>query len=287
MREHRKAAQEADLRFADASKRFAEMKAGGAMSQSAEQILSKLQQDVKELGDRRENIDRVLAERISHLEKLQSWDSNDRITTDDDVRMKRDQVQDLEDLSNSLQERLDAALEKNTKLVVFRQTCTMAQKKFLEREDDVEKLSEELRRIQRQIDEKENEQREQGKQQGAKIGKKDLKKYGAVVREKIEKYKKMKEELSSVRSELVVLQRTEQILKSRNKNLEEYLNDLERQKGVEVSFLIDIMITSELVYVICVKTAAFVLFFAEGMFVCLFRTAEVLISVNYTVLSTG
>jgi len=69
------------------------------------------------------------------------------------------------------------------------------------------------------------------------MGKKDLKKYGAVVREKIEKYKKMREELAALRQELVVLQRTEQILKSRHKNLDEFLAELERQKGVEVSML--------------------------------------------------
>ena len=39
----------------------------------------------------------------------------------------------------------------------------------------------------------------------------DLKKYGAVVREKIEKYKRMREELAAIRAELVVLQRTEQV----------------------------------------------------------------------------
>jgi uncharacterized protein YjgD (DUF1641 family) len=66
------------------------------------------------------------------------------------------------------------------------------------------------------------------------MGKKDLKKYGAVVREKIDKYKKMREELASLRSELVILQRTEQILKSRHENLDQFLEELERQKGVQV-----------------------------------------------------
>lgn len=92
-------------------------------------------------------------------------------------------------------------------------------------------------RLTRQTEEKENDLKAQGKGSGAggKMGKKDLKKYGAVVREKIEKYKKMREELAALRQELVVLQRTEQILKSRHKNLDEFLADLERQKGVEVS----------------------------------------------------
>ena len=44
----------------------------------------------------------------------------------------------------------------------------------------------------------------------------------------------MREELSILRGELVVLQRTEQILKGRDKNLEEFLVELERKKGIEV-----------------------------------------------------
>lgn len=237
-REHRKHAQEADLRFSDASKRLSELKNSGVRSQTAEQILSKLQQDVKELSDRKDGVERIIMERESHLEKLQSWDSADRVTTEEDVHMKRDQVNALEDEVGSLQERMEAQLERNTRLVVFRQASTMALKKFREREDEVDKLQEELRRLQRQAEEKEAEQKAAGKLAGSsgKMGKRDLKKYGAVVREKIEKYKKMKEELSALRAEVVVLQRTEEILKSRHKNLDEFLDKLAAENGVAVSF---------------------------------------------------
>ena len=44
---------------------------------------------------------------------------------------------------------------------------------------------------------------------------------------------KLREALSGLRAELVVLQRTEQVLKSRHKNLDQFLEDLERRKGVE------------------------------------------------------
>jgi intraflagellar transport protein 81 len=43
----------------------------------------------------------------------------------------------------------------------------------------------------------------------------------------------MRDEISSLRNELVILQRTEQILKSRDKNLDEFLTALEKKKGVE------------------------------------------------------
>lgn len=235
LREHRKASQDAEMRYNDASRRLAELRASGIQNQSAEQILGKLQSDVRELNDRRENIERIITEREMHLEKLQSWDSPDRAPTEDDIHIKREQVQELEDLVSSLNERLDTAMEKNTKLVVFRQASNMALKKYREKEEEVETLQEELRRLNRQIEEKENEVRQQTKSGNSnRITKKDLKKYGAQVKEKIEIYKKMRDELGSLRSELVVLQRTESILKSRDQNLEQFLTELEKQKGVEV-----------------------------------------------------
>jgi hypothetical protein len=69
----------------------------------------------------------------------------------------------------------------------------------------------------------------------------DLKKYGAQVREKIDKYKKMRDELSSIRAELVVLQRTEQHLKGKQKNLDEFLTQLEKKKGVQVGLFLCII----------------------------------------------
>jgi len=128
-------------------------------------------------------------------------------------------------------ERLDAALERNTKLVVFRQASSMATAKLREKEEDVSKLMEEKSNIMRKLEDKESELRAQGKS-SSKMGKMDLKKYGAEVKLKIDKYKKMREQLSQVRAELVVLQRTEQILKSRHKNIDEFLADMEKRKGV-------------------------------------------------------
>ena len=43
----------------------------------------------------------------------------------------------------------------------------------------------------------------------------------------------MREELSTVRAELVVLQRTEQVLKTRHTNLDDFNAELEKSKGVE------------------------------------------------------
>lgn len=170
LREHRRASQEIEMRYTDANRRFQELKSSGIQSQSAEQILTKLSQDVRELNDRREHVESVIAEREVHLEKLQSWESSDRVTSEDDVRYKRDQVHELEDNVASLTERLDTAVERNTKLVVSRQASTLALRKFREREEEVEGLQEELRRIHRQMEEKEAEVRSQQQQQRGGAG---------------------------------------------------------------------------------------------------------------------
>jgi chromosome segregation ATPase len=75
----------------------------------------------------------------------------------------------------------------------------------------------------------------QGRAISNKPGKRDLKRYGAQVRDKIEKYKKMREEIAALRAELATLQRTEQILKGKHQHLDAFLTELERKRGVEVS----------------------------------------------------
>ena len=150
--------------------------------------------------------------------------------------MKRGELREVEEDTHTVQERIDSALERNNALAVFRQACTMAFSKLQEREAEVDRLSEEKKRILKQTEDKEAELEAQGRSAG-RAPKKDLKKYGAQVREKIETYKRMREEISNLRAELVVLQRTEQILRSRDKNLDDFLTDLEKKQGVEVSIV--------------------------------------------------
>ena len=212
------------------AKRLSEAKSSGIQKQSPEQLLNKLQKEVKDLMDRKDQLESTLKDKESQFEQLSGWGGGDRAITDEDVNMKRDQVQEMDKSLADIQDRLDSALENNQKLLVFRQAAAIAIKRFREKEDEVDRLVEEKRRIQKLIEDKESELQASGVQ--AK-GKMDLKKYGAIVRDKIEKYKRMREELASLRAELVILQRTEAIVKDRDKNIEEFLSDLEKKKGVE------------------------------------------------------
>lgn len=233
MRELRNALHEADNRFNEATRRANETKSQGIYSQSAEELLSKLQNDVRELMTRNDSLENSVSQRMTYFEKMRGWSNSDRPITEDDVRARRLQLREMEEEITVIQERLDTALEKNNNLAVFRQASLMATTKLREKELEVERLTEEKNKLIRQMEEKEAQIGTQGK----KGLKQELLKYGAEVRGKMEPYQRMKAEISSLQAELVVLQRTETILKSRDKNLDSFLDELEKKKGVVVRSL--------------------------------------------------
>lgn len=56
--------------------------------------------------------------------------------------------------------------------------------------------------------------------------------YAGKLREKTNEYKALKQQLADIRQETVVLARTEQLLKNRAENLDQFLEDLEARRGV-------------------------------------------------------
>lgn len=70
-------------------------------------------------------------------------------------------------------------------------------------------------------------------QKGTKYMKRDdFRDFAMKLREKNKKYKVQKKELEEIRSELNILSRTESILKSRAGDIDDFLKNLERQKGI-------------------------------------------------------
>ena len=60
----------------------------------------------------------------------------------------------------------------------------------------------------------------------------DFRQYAANLREKNTQYKTMMKSLDEIKAECTVLQRTQQILKSRAGNVDEFMKELEKRKGV-------------------------------------------------------
>jgi intraflagellar transport protein 81 len=233
LKEQRVQLQMADVRTSETAHKLAEMRNSGVLTQSAEELLTKLQNEVRGLNERRDAQESQLAEKEMHLEKLIGWENSDRVTTEDDVRSKRAQIRDEEQRLRDLQVHLDACLERNPRLGAFHQASSAVLTKLHQKNEEVNKLDTERRVLTKQAEDKEAKLQESRGKKNSALGKIDLKKYGAQVREKIDRYKKMREELYALRAELVVLQRTEQILKGKLKNLDEFLADMERRKGVE------------------------------------------------------
>lgn len=74
---------------------------------------------------------------------------------------------------------------------------------------------------------------EYAKTRGGKYMKRDdFKQYAANLRGKNAQYKQMKKVLGEIKGEVTVLNRTESILKSRADNLDEFMRDLEKKRGI-------------------------------------------------------
>lgn len=73
LREHRQNFQDVEQRFADSNRRLSSMRSSGIQNQSAEQLLTKLQKDVKDLSERRDSLEASIADREAHVDKLQGW----------------------------------------------------------------------------------------------------------------------------------------------------------------------------------------------------------------------
>lgn len=96
--------------------------------------------------------------------------------------------------------------------------------------DELKKVETEKMALEKMMNDKETEY---AKTRGGKYMKRDdFKQYAANLRGKNAQYKQMKKILGEIKAEVNVLSRTENILKSRADNLEEFMKDLEKKKGI-------------------------------------------------------
>jgi intraflagellar transport protein 81 len=225
--------QHARQRLEDASKRHQALKNNQSGNATAEDMLRHLEQEVKDLGDRVNAVmPREIEQETEKLRKLQE-EFFEPQRSREDVENMRSEVEQLEARCASLSDNINqqvASRGNDTKLTMFRQTAVVAAKKLAAKEEELEKLELQLRKVKVEIDKKETALSEIS---GPKfMTREELKTYGAKLREKTHVYKRMKNELSEMRAELVRLGRTEQILRGRDRNLEDFLKNLEEERGV-------------------------------------------------------
>eukprot|EP00944_MAST-04C_sp_MAST-4C-sp1_P002948 g2948.t1 len=225
----------ANRRYQDISHKLIELKRsmGSDGRISAEQLLERLDNEVKEL-ERMAQV--TLPEEFRHrkqkLEKLQRTLSEPAKTETDvqqiqqEVRMLQREIQRLNDsISEAQGKRGDDGM------AVFRQQGALVAKKLEQKEAQVEKAEEARDRLKSKVEDLESKLRQMPG--GRMMRGEEFKNYANKLRSKTNQFRQLKQELSELRQESVVLSRTEAILKGRCDGLEEFMEKLEQRHGIE------------------------------------------------------
>jgi intraflagellar transport protein 81 len=128
------------------------------------------------------------------------------------------------------------AARADSNIMMFRQQAALAAKKLEERIAQAENLALEREGLAEEAEllaaAAEASMSMTAGNSGGLMSREELKAYGSRLREKTLVYKRLKAELAALRAETVVIGRTEQVLRSRDDRLEDFLSELEDRRGV-------------------------------------------------------
>jgi len=222
----------AERRYEETQRRLQEVQHSTQNDVSAEEMLQQLQREVE---DNKRKCEAELPHQIrsSHgkLEQARAKLSTVPRTEQEcfDLKSMMHQMEgEMSRLNSEIQQAQKAGGD--SKLAMFRQQAQLISKKLAKKEEALEEEMKIKSEMLKEIDDKEALMAEL---QGPKFMKREeFKSFAAKLRNKTNLYKQMKAELGEIRSETVLLNRTEQLLKSRGTNLDDFLADLESKRGV-------------------------------------------------------
>lgn len=232
MRKQRLSLQHVQDRQEDAGRRLKALRSSQQNNSTAEAMLAELLNEVSVLEQRaRVVLPRELEQERCKREKLEELRFEPK-RSQTDLEMIQHEVQRYGEQCAKIREQVDDNMNAraDNKLTTFRQALLLASKKLAAKEEEVELLQHENRQLAEQIDSEETKLSDMGGNQY--MTKSEFKNYGVVLREKTQRYRDHKTELKDLQAESVLLHRTEQILRGRDKNLGEFLTQLEAKKGV-------------------------------------------------------
>jgi intraflagellar transport protein 81 len=226
----------AEKRAREAEARLQDLRASLSQDATPEQLFERLQSQVARNADIVSNkfpaeieLQQGTLQRLEHA-------LSEPPKTEHDIADMEDEVQALRRVIQQYQVQIaDAQVAQGSgdgedKLAVFRQHANLQARKLAEKEEELEQLRADKQRLQRSTEELESKL---ASISGSKfMSREEFKQYATTLRNKTNQYKKVKAELAELTAESVVLHRTEQLLKSKDADLEGFLRDLERQKGV-------------------------------------------------------
>ncbi len=152
-------------------------------------------------------------------------------TTQSELERLTNGVKRLQKDCMTLEDKLKQSAPQNDNLGIFKSQAAMLTKKKEQKQQEIKKLELEKQALERTMADKETEY---AKTKGGKYMKRDdFRQYAANLRGKNNQYKQMKKVLGEIKSEVTVLQRTKKILQSRAEDLDGFMKDLERQRGIQ------------------------------------------------------
>ena len=172
----------------------------------------------RELNDKRERLQRI---ELLLQEPMTTQSELERLTND---------VKKLQRECMTLEDKIKQSTPADDKLAIFKSQAAMLSKKKEQKGTEMKKLEVEKQSLEKMMVDKEAEY---ARTKGGKYMKRDdFRQYASNLRGKNQQYKKMRQQLSEIKSEVTVLNRTKKILQSRTEDLGEFMQDLERKKGI-------------------------------------------------------
>mmetsp|Transcript_25225 Transcript_25225/g.39030 ORF Transcript_25225/g.39030 Transcript_25225/m.39030 type:complete len:698 (+) Transcript_25225:1608-3701(+) len=209
---------------------------------SIEDVLAQIRSETEAL---KESIQRDLAPEKDNLEEeLLKLDrkNNEPVRTLDDVRRLKDSSLEMENKIRELEDELRSSGQTNGmggKLEMYWQHVNMALSKLSAKEEEFRANSDELQGIQAGITSLREKLRASTSlendtvdRDGNPLPEENVKRMNLERAEKLKKYKQATSRLAELQAESVVLQRTEQTLRGRIDNLEEFMKLQEERAGV-------------------------------------------------------
>uniref|UniRef100_A0A7S1XP79 IFT81 calponin homology domain-containing protein n=1 Tax=Phaeomonas parva TaxID=124430 RepID=A0A7S1XP79_9STRA len=225
----------AEARLEKVRERERELQVTSGASGSPEAILEQLEREVGHSMERAQHeLPRALKVRRSRLKELEHERSKPQRSKQDVMELQQF-LRMLEDQLDEVRSQLDktVAASGDGRIPMYLRHTRNAAQKLAECQDQMDNLRRQQEELREQIAIKERSMEEMNMENGQKFMTKEQKKVLVTkLKEKSNTYKTMKKELAEQNAELVVLHRTEQLLKSQAGKLDINLTLLEAQQGV-------------------------------------------------------
>jgi len=226
----------AERRYNDMARKLAETRANSNDSVSPEVLLERLEEEVR--AQKQQLQTSLPKEHKIKLARLQEIEAilNEPTKTVEDIEDLENSVRQFQRNIHNLNEEIKASQRQSggdEMLPVYRQHASTIAKQLQTKERELEDAKKDRSELLKQFEEKELKASEISSQNGNKQrSEPELKKYAKQIRAKTREYTQKRQQLAEIKNESVVLSRTEQILRGRDKNLKDYIDKMEAKKGV-------------------------------------------------------